>query len=69
MAYFDKRFDERKAVLDKFFGVLDGAVEGQDRETLHVALEGILGVLKDNPLADLESFRKSMLDPDHLLEL
>ena len=55
--YFYLHFEERATVLSELFKLLDHAVEKQDINELDVALNGILGVVKDNPLKDFESFR------------
>lgn len=69
LAYFDHRFSERKAALEQFFGVLHRSVDRGDSEGLQVALDGILGIMKDNPLADFAEFKKNMANPDFMIEL
>jgi len=67
--YFNKRFSERKDSLDKFFSLLDSAVKEKNEKQLDVALAGILGILKDNPLGDFQAFKENMLMPDYKIEL
>lgn len=67
--YFNKRFSERKDSLDKFFDVLDNAIKEKDDKQLDVALAGILGILKDNPLGDFQTFKENMLMPNYKIEL
>lgn len=67
--YFNKRFSERKDSLNKFFTVLDNAIKEKDDKQLDVALAGILGILKDNPLGDFQTFKENMLMPDYKIEL
>ncbi len=67
--YFNKRFSERKDSLDKFFDVLDNAIKEKDDKQLDVALSGILGILKDNPLGDFQTFKENMLMPNYKIEL
>jgi hypothetical protein len=57
--YFDRRFAERRAVLDEMFGVLSQAVESKNDEVIDSALRGIVQVVGDNPLRDLDAFRRS----------
>lgn len=64
LSYFDRRFSERENALSAFYDLLHKAVDSGNSEVLQAALAGILGVLKDSPLSDLESFRKAMLDPN-----
>lgn len=68
-AYVAQRFGERRAVLDAFFSVLQEAVSARDLEVIDRALTGILGVLKDHPLQDLETFRRWWEDASAILEL
>ncbi len=56
-SFFAARFSERKHVLDGFFGLMHHAVESKDNAQLDTALKGILGVLEDSPLKDLDAFR------------
>ncbi len=67
--YFNKRFSERKALLEKFFNLLDKAVKEKNYKQLDVAFAGILGILKDNPLGDFKAFKENMLMPDYTIEL
>lgn len=67
--YFNKRFSERKDSLDKFFDVLANAIKEKDDKQLDVALAGILGILKDNPLGDFQTFKENMLMPNYNIEL
>ncbi len=69
LEYFEKRFKERKDALQNFFQLLWKAVESKDEIQLDVALTGILGVIKDNPLGDFENFKKNMLKSDYKIEL
>ncbi len=57
--YFRLRFAERRHALDGMFNVLHKAVEEKNDRALDAALNGILEVVKDNPLKDFETFRSS----------
>jgi len=62
--YFDKRFAERKSGLENLFDLLKSALESKDTKTIDLALAGILGILQDSPLKDLEKFRIWFHDPN-----
>lgn len=57
--YFRLRFSERRHALDGMFTMLHKAVEEKNDKALDAALNGILEVVKDNPLKDFETFRSS----------
>lgn len=59
LAYFKQRFAERRRALDGLFDTLQSAVKNKDEHTMDTALSGIVGILKDSPLKDFESFRKA----------
>ena len=57
--YFSQRFAERRAVLDQLFSVLAHGVDTQNDVQLDHALDGILAVVRDNPLSDFATFREA----------
>lgn len=69
LEYFDRRFAERKGALEQFYALLHRAADNGDQTQLQAALEGILGIVKDNPLKDFETFVETWSDPDFTLEL
>lgn len=69
LAYFDRRFAERRAALDEFFELLRHAVDSGDNHQLNVALAGILGIIQDNPLDDFETFKQQFQDPNYIFEI
>ena len=69
LTYFEKRFSERREALGKLFTLLSSATDSKDDKQLDVALAGIMGILKENPLGDFESFKKHMLESDYEVEL
>ena len=69
LSYFDQRFAERKGALEQFYVLLHRATESGDKVQLEAALEGTLGIVKDNPLMDFESFVDKWSDPDFVIEL
>ena len=59
LEYFRLRFSERRHALDGMFRVLHKAVEDKNDTAIDSALNGIVEVVKDNPLKDFETFRGS----------
>lgn len=59
LEYFKLRFSERRHFLDNMFKMLHEAVSEKNDKALDAALNGILEVVKDNPLKDFETFRSS----------
>ena len=62
LEYFAQRFAERKAALNGFFDVLHTAVQEKNEHAMDTALSGILGIVKDSPLKDFETFRQARAD-------
>jgi len=60
--YFEHRFAERASALSAFFKLLEQAVDTRNDAELDAALHGILGVVKDSPLKDFESFRAARIE-------
>lgn len=60
--YFELRFAERKTVLSGFLDLLTHAVDARNETELNVALDGILGIVRDSPLKDFEAFRQARLE-------
>ena len=60
--YFAQRFAERKDALNRFFDVLHTAVQEKNEHGMDAALSGILGIVKDSPLKDFETFRQARAD-------
>lgn len=69
LAYFEHRFAERRSALEEFYDLLHTAVESGDTTQLQVSLAGILGIIKDNPLDDLVSFREKWNNPEFVIDL
>ena len=69
LAYFAHRFAERRSALNEFYDLLRKAVENENTEQMQVSLAGILGIIKDNPLSDLEEFRAQWGNPEFKIEL
>lgn len=69
LSYFEHRFAERKGALDQFYSLLHSAVDTGNDQQLQTALNGILGIIQENPLKDFAEFKKNMSDPDFVLEV
>ena len=69
LAYFEHRFAERRSALEEFYALLRESVDSRDTARLQAALAGILGVIQENPLGDLEKFRENWADPNFTIEL
>ncbi len=69
LAYFEHRFAERRSALEEFYSLLHSAVESGDAAQLQASLTGILGIIKDNPLEDLATFRENWSNPNFVIEL
>ena len=62
LTYFKHRFKERGDALKHLFEVLTDAVKQKNDNAMDKALEGIVGIVKDNPLKDFDNFRKARLE-------
>lgn len=51
-------FGERDKALAKHYELLDKAIEGNDKDLIISALQGIGGIVTKSPLQDLEEFAK-----------
>ena len=69
LSYFEHRFAERKGALEQFYSLLHRAVDTGNDQQLETALNGILGIIQENPLKDFAEFKKNMADPNFMLEL
>lgn len=69
LTYFEHRFAERKMALEQFYLLLHRAVDSGNENELKVALDGILGIIRENPLKDFAEFKKNMSNPDFVIEL
>ena len=69
LAYFDKRFAERRETLQEFYEVLHHAVETGNDHHLDSSIAGILGIIRENPLLDYAEFKRAFDDPDTVIEI
>jgi hypothetical protein len=56
--YLNHRFGERGKLYERYFQLVDTALELQNDEITRLALESILNVYQDNPVAGIEEFRQ-----------
>jgi hypothetical protein len=56
--YLNHRFGERCALYERYFRLIDTALELQNEEITRLALESILNIYQDNPGGGLEEFRQ-----------
>ena len=54
--FLNHTFAERRATLEKFYKVLDTAIENNDRESLIAAMRGMSDIVTSSPLQDFEKF-------------
>lgn len=66
LRYFEMQFAERAEALGHFYDLLDRA---RDKEQLEVAVSGIVGIIRENPLLGYAEFRKAIGDPTQKIEL
>ena len=67
--YFEMRFTERAEALRNFFDLMESASEHGDNTQLEFAVQGIIGIIRENPLLGFEEFRKALGDPTKIIEL
>lgn len=67
--YVDKRFSERKDVLDGLLKMLNAAMAEKSELLLDKSLLGIVSIIKENPLDDIESIRQNLAKPGFILDL
>jgi hypothetical protein len=56
--YLSHRFGERRTLYERYFQLVDTALEQQNEEITRLALESVLNVYQDSPCAGLEEFRQ-----------
>ena len=69
LGYFDRVFGERENALRQFYDLMDRASENGNNEQLKLSVEGIVGVIRSNPLLGFEEFRNALTDPSKVIEL
>ena len=58
LQYLNHRFGERRALYDKYFKLIDTALQIDNEEILRIALESIQNIYQDNPSAGIDEFRQ-----------
>jgi hypothetical protein len=56
--YLANRFGERQKLYDQYFKLVDTALELSNDEIIRLALESLLSIYQDNPLAGLDEFQR-----------
>ena len=56
--YLNHRFGERGKLYERYFQLVDTALELQNDEITRLALESILNVYQDNPATGIEDFKQ-----------
>ena len=69
LRYFDRVFGERENALRQFYDVLDRASRNGDNEQLMTAVEGIIGIIRTNPLMGFDEFQRALADSRRVIEL
>jgi hypothetical protein len=60
LEYLNRRFGERGKLYEKYFQLVDAALERHNEEITRLALESILNIYQDNPVAGIEDFRQHL---------
>jgi hypothetical protein len=56
--YLSSRFGERNELFDRWFSLIDTAIQLNNDEILRIALESIQNIYQDNPCGGLDEFRQ-----------
>ena len=56
--YLTSRFGERNELFDRWFSLIDTAIQLNNDEILRIALESIQNIYQDNPCGGLDEFRQ-----------
>jgi predicted S18 family serine protease len=56
--YLAGRFGERNKLYERYFTLVDTALELRNDEIIRLALESVINIYQDNPFAGLEEFRR-----------
>ena len=67
--YFEMRFAERADAIRTFFELMESASESGDNAQLELAVQGVISIIRENPLLGFEEFRKTLGDPTKVIEL
>jgi hypothetical protein len=58
IGYLNHRFGERDKLYERYFQLIDTALELRNEEITRIALESILTIYQDNPCSGIEEFRQ-----------
>lgn len=62
--YLDKTFDERRSQFDKYFSLVDRAIETGDQNLLDATLQNIQSLSASSPFRDLKSLGEAINNPN-----
>lgn len=72
LSYLDKTFDERKNQFNKYFDVLDKAIESNDMQVMQIVLSNINNLAASSPfkaLGDYKATQKALEDNNHTWDI
>ena len=69
LRFFEMQFAERAEALQHFYDLMDSASNRGDNEQLSLAVQGIVGIIRENPLLGYTEFRQAWADTTRPLEL
>ena len=56
--YLKRRFGERGSLYDRYFKLVDAALQVENEEILRIALESIQSIYQDSPCGGIDEFRQ-----------
>lgn len=69
LKYLDKTFDERKENFDKFFKIVDNALQTNNLDQLTIGVNAITDLAKTSPFKDLSETMKALNDTNTVWEV
>ena len=67
-AIFDRIFDERKEVIDKFFDIIDHGITSNDGQLVLAGVGGLARVVSSSPFANIQELSK-LLESGRKIEI
>ena len=69
LRYFEMQFAERAKALQHCYDLMEAATDNGDNAQLELAVQGIIGIIRENPLLGYAEFRKALADTSQPIEL
>lgn len=69
LRYFEMQFGERAEALRHCYDLMESATDNGDNSQLELAIQGIIGIIRENPLLGYAEFRKALADTSQMIEL